>query len=362
VNRVSFPCSIFRHRWALSLGAYLIVTAASEAWAQGILYYSKTDGSIGRLEVGTLAQDTPIANGNFKGANPGGDRNAAFDPVTRLLWYSATDGFLHSLNVDTLASGPDIVDIGGANEGGSRHVFIDYVRRKLLTPITDGSVSMYNLADLTPAGTIPAAFFTDGDVGGFRHFATDLCRQTLWYAATDGRFIEMDPDTLLRTGRVIPFSEQVGANPGAFRHFVVDRVRGLLLYCVTDGSVASINLGNLTKASFTIPASAFPDADPGAGRNITYDVPIPTDCPPLVKVNLVLSISHSLNPGQISLSWTDLGPSFTYTLDYQDLASGGGWIPVPPLTQWPSRTTQLNNLPIPTAGQSFRVEAAPTGN
>jgi hypothetical protein len=358
VNKALFPWST----WQSWLGCALLqaLLTSQGAFAQGILYYSKTDGSIGRLNVATATQVGDIPEGAFKGANPGGNRIAAFDPVTRLLWYSATDGFLHSVNVDTLAVGPDITNIGGANEGGSRHLFIDYVRRKLLTPITDGSVAMYNLSDLSPAGSIPADFFTDGDVGGLRHFAADVCRATLWYAATDGRFIEMDPDTMTKTGRAISFSEQVGANPGAFRHFVIDRVRGLLLYGVTDGSIASVELGSLTKGAFTIPVSDFPDADPGAGRNITYEIQTPTDCPPLIKANLILAISAAAN--QVSLSWNDLGSNFTYTLQSLDSVTGMSWTNYPSAANWPSRSTQINGLPIDALRRIFRVQAVSTGN
>ena len=95
----------------------------------------------------------------------------------------------------------------------------------------------------------------------------------IWYAATDGSFREMDPDTVTHTGREISFGEQVGADPGAFRHFVIDPDRDLLLYSVTDGSIASIDLTTLQGASLTISSGSFSGADPGAARIITYDDP-----------------------------------------------------------------------------------------
>ena len=238
----------------------------------GVLYYPRADGVVAGINVDTGAEVITVPSASFVGAVVGSGRETAFDPVTRLLWYSATDGFLHSVNVDDLVAGPSISSVPGGNVGAGRHVYIDYARRKLMTPITDSSIQMYSLSDQQTSGTIPSSFFTDGSVGEFRHLATDERSGTVWYAATDGSFREMDPDSLTDTGRLIPFSVQSGANPGAFRHMVVDPVRDLLLYAVTDGSVASIDLTSLQAASFTIPASVFDNAGPGAGRIITYDV------------------------------------------------------------------------------------------
>lgn len=248
-----------------------------DAYAQpqgGILYYSRTDGSVPAISVDTGQEVTLIPPSAFVGANPGASRNIAFDPETRVMWYSATDGHIHSVNVDTLEAGPDIFVID-ADIGAARHLFIDYARRKIITPLTSGAIQMYNLSDQAESGLIPADFFTDGNVGGFRHFASDSRTGALWYAATDGSFREMDPDALVETGRQIPFSVQIGANPGALRHFVVDPVRDLLLYVVTDGSIASINLTTLEADPFAISSDAFSGADPGAGRPITYDPPVP---------------------------------------------------------------------------------------
>ncbi len=239
----------------------------------GTLYYSRTDGAVAALDVTTQEEVAVILSSAFIGGVPGAGREIAFDPVTRLMWYSATDGLLHSVNVDTLVAGPEILEIPGANEGVGRHVYIDYSRRRILTPITDGSIQMYDLADQSDAGSIPATFFTDGNVGGLRHLASDIRDGNIWYAATDGSFREMDPDTVTNTGREISFGEQVGADPGAFRHFVIDPDRDLLLYSVTDGSIASIDLTTLQAASLTISSGSFSGGDPGAARIITYDDP-----------------------------------------------------------------------------------------
>ena len=239
----------------------------------GVLYYPRADGVVAGIDVDTGVEVITVPSASFVGAVVGSGRETAFDPVMRLLWYSATDGFLHSVNVDSLVAGPDITTIPGGNVGTARHLFIDYARRKLMTPITDGSIQFYNLSDQQTSGSIPSNFFTDGNVGVFRHLGSDERSGTIWYAATDGSFREMDPDSLTDTRRVVPFSEQQGANPGAFRHMVVDPARNLLLYAVTDGSVASIDLAILQAAAFAIAVSAFDNAGPGAGRIITYDPP-----------------------------------------------------------------------------------------
>jgi hypothetical protein len=171
--------------------------------------------------------------------------------------------------VDTLDSGPQISGIPGASTGAGRHVFIDYARRKLMIPITDGSVQFYDLSSLQESGSIPSNFFTDATVGAFRHLASDIRSGNIWYAATDGSLIEMDPDSLTKTGNTISSAALTGANPGAFRHFVVVPENDLLLYSVTDGSVASIDLSTFQAGSFTIASAIFSGANPGAARTIT---------------------------------------------------------------------------------------------
>ncbi len=243
--------------------------AANAVSLGGIMYYPRADGVVAGINVDTGVEVETVPSASFVGANVGSAREIAFDPVTRMIWYSATDGLIYSVHVDTSAAGPSITTIPGANVGASRHVFIDYVRRELITPITDGSIQMYNLSDQQASGFITSTFFTDGNVGVFRHFASDERTGTIWYAATDGSFREMDPDSQTHTGRTIPFSVQIGANPGASRHMVVDPLRDLLLYAVTDGSVSSIDLTSLLGDSFAIPSSVFDNAGPEAGRIIT---------------------------------------------------------------------------------------------
>ena len=264
---------MFSRKLAVSVVTFVLCAAPAAANAEGILYYSRTDGSAVGVSLDTGAAGSPITA--FIGADPGGARGIAFDPQTRTMWYSATDGNLHSLNVDTQAAGASI-NVPDADIGAARHVFIDTKHRWILTPISSDDVLEYDMTTLQQVGTIPGGFFTDGEVGAYRHFASDARSGMLWYAATDGEFVEMDPTRNTRTGRTIPFSEQTGANPGAFRHFVVDPVRNLLIYCVTDGSLASIDLTTLKKTDFTLGSGAFSGADPGAGRTITLDPQEPT--------------------------------------------------------------------------------------
>ena len=167
-----------------------------------------------------------------------------------------------------------------------------------MLPITDGSIAMYDLSDQAAAGQISSGFFTDGNVGAFRHLASDNRTGNVWYVATDGSFREMNPDSMTNTGRVIPFSAQVGANPGAYRHLVVDPINNLMLYSVTDGSIASIDLGTLQAASFTISAAVFRGANPGAARTITLS---PGDFSPLIQPDIKANNSD----GPITISTID---------------------------------------------------------
>lgn len=311
---------------------------------QGVLYFPKADGSVGGVDLGTTNQVNSLSAAAFvQGANPGAGRTIAFDPVTRLMWYSATDGFIYSVHVDTLSAGPSITSIPGANPGANRHVFLDYKRRNLWTSQLDGSVAIYSLATQASVGSIPIGFFTDGNVGGFRHFASDERSGMVWYAATDGSFREMDPDTVTHTGRLISFGEQTGANPGAFRHFVVDPLRDLLLYCVTDGSIAAVNLTTLTAAPFTISSAPFIGSSAGAGRTITLDAQ-------------PMALAATRNGGLLSLSWNSLGTNYTYLVQYRTNLTTAPWTLAPPAQQWPSTQTFLTGIPFAFPAAYYRLE------
>lgn len=241
--------------------------------AQDNMYYAVTDGTVRALNVDTGAPTATLAANNFAGGIVGAGREIAFDPETRLLWYSATDNTVRSFNVDTLAVGPTIPSnaLPGAAIGAARHVYIDYVGRRLLVTMTNGDIPMYNLSDQSPAGTIPSAAFNNAAVTP-RHLAADPRSGTMWFAATDGSFRELDMTLMQLTGRTIPFGGlQVGGNPGAFRHMVVDAARNLMLYSVTDGSVASIDMTTFQAGAHTISSTAFAGAIVGAGRIITAD-------------------------------------------------------------------------------------------
>lgn len=317
------------------------------AHGQGVLFYARTDGAVAGLSVPGGAEVKVVSAGAFAGANPGAGREIAFDPETRMLWYSATDNQIHSVHVDTLAAGPTIGNLPGAIIGGARHVYIDYAGRRLLATVTDGSVQMYDLATQQPAGMIPATFFTDGNVGAFRHFASDVRTGTLWYAATDGSFREMHPDTLTETGRIILFNVQTGANPGAFRHMVVDHLQNRLLYAVTDGSIASINLSTLTAGPQILGSNVFDGANPGAGRIITYDLAI-----------LKAAIARPPAGSQFTIDWQNLGAGYEYTVEFRDALDSGSWVPLPPVNQWPISGTSLSNIPTSTGTRFFRVVAS----
>lgn len=295
---------------------------------QGVMLYSKADNSVSGIDVVTGTVAVTVPSNLFFGGAVGAARETAYDPVTNLLWYTATDLGIHSVNVSTLAAGPTIPnsEIPGAGLG-DRHIYIDYARRQLLTPTSSGDTVFYDLTTQDQVWTLPATFFTDGNVGGYRHYASDAVRRTLWYAATDSTFREMNPDTQAHTGRVISTSEQVGAFPGAYRHMVVDPQRDLLLYAVTDGSIASIRLDTLQAATFTMGSNVFPGGNNGAGRIITYDLlPLPEQS---------FRASSGITGGMFGMSWTDLGGSYAYTIEYSDNPAAGAWQPVPPADQWP---------------------------
>jgi len=332
-----------------SLSRFVLATLVcllfqNPAGAQGILYFPRADGSVWGVDVGTTNNVKQLSAAAFaQGANTGAGRNIAFDPVTRLMWYSATDGFIYTVHVDTLVAGPSITVIPGANPGGNRHIFIDYKRRNLWTSQPDGSVAIYSLATQASVGTIPIGFFIDGNVGSLRHFASDQRSGLVWYAATDGRFLEMDPDTITRTGRAIPFTQQTGANPGAGRHFVVDPLRDLLLYCVSDGSIASVNLTTLTAAPFTISSNPFIGSTTGSGRTITIDTQ-----------PIYLSAINA--GGLLSLSWNSLGTNYAYLLQYRTNLTTAPWTLVPPANQWPSTQTSLTGIPFSFPAAFYRLQ------
>lgn len=331
--------------WFAALTALL----APSAFAQGILFYPRADGSAAGVDVGTATIVKTISAAAFaQGANPGAARNVAFDPVTRLMWYSATDGQIYSVNIDTLTAGPSVTGIPGANPGGERHLFIDYKRRNIWTSQTDGSIALFSLATQQSAGTVPPNFFVDGNVGGFRHFASDQRSGLIWYAATDGSFVEMDPDTVTRTGRTISFAQQIGANPGAFRHFVVDPLRDLLLYSVTDGRAASVNLSTLTKGTFEISSAVFTGGNVGAGRTLTYDIQ-----------PIALAPTFNVSGGTLSLSWGNLGPTFSYTLLFRTDLLNGSWTPVTPTNQWPTAQTSSPSIPLTLPAAYYRLHIHP---
>lgn len=314
------------------------------ASAQGILYFPRADGSVWGLDVGTTNNVKQLNAAAFaQGANPGAGRNIAFDPVTRLMWYSATDGLIYSVHMDSLVAGPSITSIPGASPGSGRHIFIDYKRRNLWTSQLDGSVAIFSLFTQVSVGTISIGFFIDGNVGSLRHFASDQRSGLVWYATTDGRFLEMDPDTVTRTGRAIPFTQQTGANPGAGRHFVVDPLRDLLLYCVSDGSIASVNLTTLTAAAFTISSNPFIGSTTGSGRTITLDAQ-----------PIVLSSTNA--SGLLSLSWNSLGTNYAYLLHYRTNLTAAPWTLVPPANQWPSTQTSLTGIPFSFPAAFYRLQ------
>jgi hypothetical protein len=323
---------------------FALLLAAPLGFAQGVLYFPRADGSVWGVDVGTTNNIKQLSATAFaQGANPGAGRNVAFDPVTRLLWYSATDGFIYSFHVDTLVAGPSITAIPGANPGAGRHIFIDYQRRNLWTSQPDGSVAIFSLATQASVGSVPIGFFLDGNVGGFRHFASDQRSGMVWYAATDGSFIEMNPDTITRTGRTISFAQQTGGNPGAGRHFVVDPLRDLLLYCVTDGSIASVNLTTLTAAPFTISSNPFIGSTAGAGRTITLDAQ-------------PISMSAAKAGGLLSLSWNSLGTNYAYFVHYRTNLTTAPWTLVPPANQWPSTQTSVAGIPFSFPAAYYRLQ------
>ena len=267
---------VMRLQFALLVALVLVagpgVTGADAAALGGTLYYPRDDGFVAGVNADTGAEVATITDTAFVAPNVGSGREIAFDPVTRLMWYSASDGLIYSVNADTEVAGPSITSIPGGNVGANRHVFIDHSRRKLMTPLTDGSIQMYGLLDQQASGTIPATVFNDGYSGEFRHLASDERTGNVWYAATDGSFRELDPETASTTGKTILFSVQTGNNPGAFRHMVVDVGRDLLLYAVSDGSIASLDLTTLQAGTFSLAPSTF-SSEAGASRIITYDSP-----------------------------------------------------------------------------------------
>ncbi len=69
-----------------------------------------------------------------------------------------------------------------------------------------------------------------------------------------------------------------------------------------------------------------------------------------------------LSAGPVSLSWSDMGPEFLYTVEFRDSLLQGNWSPAPPLEQWPTSITNWTDTSIPgTAMRLYRIrtEEAP---
>jgi hypothetical protein len=312
------------------------------------MYYSREDGGVGAVDLDLGKEVATIPAASFMAGNPGEDRVIAVNQDRTRLWYTGTDGQIYSLNLSDATPGPKIAPIPDAPVTPERHLFIDYAHDDLLIPFTDGSVHLYAATDLQPVKTIPASFFTDGNVGGLRHFASDIRTRTLWYAAMDGSFVEMDPETVIKTGRVIPFRGQKGGNPGPYRHFAIVPTRNLLLYSVTDGSVASIDLGTFQQGAMTLSSGDFDSAAPGARRIITHDA-----------LAVALRIATHAADHSLLLSWNPYQASATYIVEFNAALGATGWVPVAPTNQWPNSATSLSLNPQAGASGFWRVLVQP---
>ncbi|MDP2897495.1 MAG: DUF5011 domain-containing protein [bacterium] len=55
----------------------------------------------------------------------------------------------------------------------------------------------------------------------------------------------------------------------------------------------------------------------------------------------------------VSLTWSDLGPDFAYTVEFRDSLMDGNWMPVPPAEQWPTTATNWSDVSAASIGTRF---------
>lgn len=55
----------------------------------------------------------------------------------------------------------------------------------------------------------------------------------------------------------------------------------------------------------------------------------------------------------VSLTWSDLGPDFAYTVEFRDSLMDGNWMPVPPAEQWPTTATIWSDVSAASIGTRF---------
>lgn len=53
---------------------------------------------------------------------------------------------------------------------------------------------------------------------------------------------------------------------------------------------------------------------------------------------------HPSGPDSISLSWSNPGPQFLYTVEFADTLAGANWSPIPPVEQWPTNATTWSDI------------------
>jgi hypothetical protein len=55
----------------------------------------------------------------------------------------------------------------------------------------------------------------------------------------------------------------------------------------------------------------------------------------------------------VSLTWSDLGPDFAYTVEFRGSLMDGNWMPVPPAEQWPTTATIWSDVSAASIGTRF---------
>ncbi len=96
------------------------------------------------------------------------------------------------------------------------------------------------------------------------------------------------------------------------------------------------------------PVSAADMAYSGAADGESYA--LSTDTSPSAFIVLEIQL---IGEEGVSLSWSDLGSNFVYTVEFCDSLTEENWAPVPPVEQWPTATTNWTDSSLGGSGTRF---------
>lgn len=143
------------------------------------------------------------------------------------------------------------------------------------------------------------------------------------------------------------------------RHAVAFQAIALVLLaaiaCCANCGYAYIPAEEKADSAFN-PHATQAKSDAPAGKLSTRDDANAANHPPPSGENpsgfLVVEIQLTGEDG-VSLSWTDLGPNFVYTVEFCDSLAEGNWFPCEPTNQWPMDATSWTDTSLIGFGTRF---------